>query len=112
MEEEYKQGETNCHSNGTIKSEKNDTKHVNDNLTDEALKLQSFNPVFENGDSNVKNEEENKSSKKLASSVRLENLMGHGRFQQFQIWVFAALVSNLFSIYLIQLEWVPISKDI
>jgi len=30
--------------------------------------------------------------KKEASSVRLEKLMGHGRFQQFQIWVFAALV--------------------
>lgn len=32
---------------------------------------------------------------KLAASVRLENLMGHGRFQDFQIWVFAALVSSL-----------------
>jgi hypothetical protein len=31
-------------------------------------------------------------SKREASSVRLEKLMGHGRFQQFQIWVFAALV--------------------
>ena len=31
--------------------------------------------------------------KKLAPSVRLENLMGHGRFQLFQIWVFAALVT-------------------
>ena len=31
-------------------------------------------------------------AKREASSVRLEKLMGHGRFQQFQIWVFAALV--------------------
>ena len=36
-----------------------------------------------------------KSGPKLAASVRLERLMGHGRFQHFQIWVFLALVSLL-----------------
>ena len=46
---------------------------------------------FSNGE--VKNEKD----KKLAPSVRLEKLMGHGRFQQFQIWVFAALVICIFN---------------
>ena len=100
MEEEYKQGDTNCHSNGTLKTEIN--KHVNGNLKNsnkEELnsKFQNFNPVFENGESNLKNEteDEKKVPEKLASSVRLEKLMGHGRFQQFQIWVFAALVCTM-----------------
>ena len=106
MEEKSKQGETNCHSDGTIKivnghSKKITTRNLN-------YKLQNLNPVFENGECDVKTVEEEiekekrKSSKKdedkLASSVRLELLMGHGRFQQFQIWVFAALVCK-FNIY-------------
>jgi hypothetical protein len=33
-----------------------------------------------------------KDEKKEAASARLENLMGHGRFQLFQVWVFGALV--------------------
>ena len=55
-------------------------------------KLPKFTPVFATGEINTKTEEEIKVPEKLAASVRLENLMGHGRFQQFQIWVFAALV--------------------
>ncbi len=34
-----------------------------------------------------------KDESKEAASARLEKLMGHGRFQLFQVWVFGALVS-------------------
>jgi len=36
---------------------------------------------------------ESKDESKEAASARLEKLMGHGRFQLFQVWVFGALVS-------------------
>ena len=60
-------------------------------------KFPNFNSVFETVEIDAKTEEEIKVPEKLAASVRLENLMGHGRFQQFQIWVFAALVCTIFT---------------